>query len=263
MPSIRDAPTIPATLDDVLISRLSRVPDEASVNWSMFRFLAERASDKVFERVIGADDELLRREAWQSYRASHDPKVLVHARAHRLGRLDEYDQNETTARLRRAALDDFDLSFFEEADILRLIPPAEVVALGIKLRSEALVEAPLRIEKMGKNADLNDDPETHFEHYSRGLQILESFEDLDAPTESLIRAAKQAISQAIAEIAERKEAEDKPDHSAEWNYMSPLPRDKQAKPAPTASRSRRSIFEDVDADAGQSSSKGTATAYIG
>lgn len=36
MRSIQDAPTIPASLDDVLVARLSRIPDETSINWSMF-----------------------------------------------------------------------------------------------------------------------------------------------------------------------------------------------------------------------------------
>lgn len=136
MRSIQDAPTIPAILDDVLVARLSRIPNEMSINWLMFRFLAERASDKVFERVVVSDDELLRRDTWGSYRVSQDPKVLAHARAHRLGWLDEYDQSETTTRLREAALRDFDLSFFEEEDILRLIPPSEVISLAMRLRSE-------------------------------------------------------------------------------------------------------------------------------
>jgi hypothetical protein len=47
---VRDAPTIPPTLDDTLIGRLARVPDETSTNWSLFGFLADRASDHVSAR---------------------------------------------------------------------------------------------------------------------------------------------------------------------------------------------------------------------
>ncbi|WP_245306073.1 restriction endonuclease [Bradyrhizobium sp. LTSP849] len=246
MRSMQDAPIIPATLDDVLVARLSRIPNETSINWSMFRFLAERASDKVFERVVVADDEILRRESWQSHRVSHDPKVQAHARAYRLGWLDEYDQTQTAARLREAALRDFDLSFFEEGDILRLIPAAEVISLGMKMRSKTLVEAPERIQAVAEDADLDEDPESHFENYSRGLEILSEFEDLDASTEELIDEARQAMAAAVEDITERKEAEDKPDHKAEWNYMSPVPREQESKPVAPAAPARRSIFDDVD-----------------
>jgi hypothetical protein len=205
-----------------------------------------RCSDKVFERVAVADDEVLRRESWHSYRLSQDPKILAHARAHRLGRLDEYDQSRTAARLHRAALDDFDLSFFEDDAILRLIPPPEVISLGIKLRSEALVEAPARIANLAEDVDLNDDPESHFENYSRGFDILEEFDGLDASTRRLIDEARQAMTRAIEDITERKEAEDKPDHAAEWSYMSPVARVQEAKAATIAAPARRSIFDDVD-----------------
>lgn len=177
----------------------------------MFRFLAERASDKVSERVVVADDELLRREPWDSYRVSQDPKVFAHARAYRLGWL---TNTIRTGRLEEAALREFDLSFFEDDGILRLIPPQQVIALGIKLRSETLVEAPVHISTIAEEANLNDDPESQFENDSRGFDILEEFDGLDASTRRLIDEARQAMARAIEYITERKEAEDKPDHAA-------------------------------------------------
>lgn len=246
MRSILDAPIIPATLDDVLVSRLSRIPDETSTNSSMFRFLADRASDKVFERLVLADAELLRRESWQSYRVSHDAKVQAHARAYRLGWLDEYDQGQTASRLKEAALQDFDLTFFEEEENLRLIPPAQVISLGMKLRSETLIEVPHRIRAIAQDADLDEDPESHFENYSRGLEILRAFDDLDADTEKRIEDAEQALQSVIEDLTERKEAEDKPDHTAEWSYMAPVPREQEAKLVPSVTPTKRSIFDDVD-----------------
>jgi hypothetical protein len=246
MRSIQDAPTIPATLDDVLVARLSRIPDETSTNWTMFRFLADRASDKVFERVVMADDEILRRESWDSYRVSQDPKILAHARARLLGRLDEYDQDRTAERLKEAVLRDFDLSFFENDDILSLIPPQQVIVLGIKLRSEALVEAPSRMVNIAEEADLNEDPESHFENYSRGLDILGEFEELDVSTQTLIDEARRVMARAIEDITQRKEAEDKPDHAAEWSYMSPVAREQEVKAVAIVAPARRSIFDDVD-----------------
>ena len=246
MRSIQAAPTIPATLDDVLVARLSRIPDETSTNWTMFRFLADRASDKVFERVVMADDEILRRESWDSYRVSQDPKILAHARARLLGRLDEYDQDRTAERLKEAVLRDFDLSFFENDDILSLIPPQQVIVLGIKLRSEALVEAPSRMVNIAEEADLNEDPESHFENYSRGLDILGEFEELDVSTQTLIDEARRVMARAIEDITQRKEAEDKPDHAAEWSYMSPVAREQEVKAVAIVAPARRSIFDDVD-----------------
>jgi hypothetical protein len=114
------------------------------------------------------------------------------------------------------------------------------------MRSKALVEAPERIQAVAEDADLDEDPESHFENYSRGLEILSEFEDLDASTEELIDEARQAMAAAIEDITKRKEAEDKPDHKAEWNYMSPVQREQQPKPVAPAAPARRSIFDDVD-----------------
>lgn len=246
MRSILDAPTIPASLDDILVTRLSRIPDETSTNYSMFGFLAGRASDKVFERVMNADDGILRRGSWASYRVSLDPKVLAYSRAYRLGWLDEYDQDQMSTRLQEAALDDFDFSFFEDEDILRLMPPKHVIALGIKLRSEILAEAPARIAAIAEDAYLDDDPESHFENYSRGLDILEELDGLDAETRKLVDEARQAVARAIEDIAERKEARGKPDHAAQWGYMSPIAREQEVKPAAIPNPARRSVFDDVD-----------------
>lgn len=247
MRSMQDAPTIPAELDDVLVTRLSHIPDETSVNWSMFRFLAERASDNVLTRFVERDPEILMREAWDGFRVSHDPKVLAHARAHRLGLLDDYDQRRTTARLREAALNEFDLSFFEEEEILRLIPPQDMISLSIQLRSETLMKAPSRIKAIAENADLDEDPESHFEHYVRGLEALQNLDGLDRDTQNLIEEVEQAVKNAIEDVNERKEARGKPDHTAAWSYMSPIAREEpQTKKVAVATRNRRSIFDDVD-----------------
>ena len=248
MRSVQDAPTIPGTLDDVLVSRLSRIPDEESINSTMFRFLADRASDKVFDQLMVGDDELLRRDTWNSHRLSYDPKVLAHARAYRLGRLDEYDRSATTERLREAALDHFDLSFFDDDDILQVISPSELISLGVKLRSNALTEAPARIRAIAERANPTDDeePESHFEHYSQGLEMLRTWDGLDDATEQLIEKAQQAIDLAIAHIAERKTSKKKPDHSAEWRYMSPVASQTEPRPDPVNPPRKRSIFDDVD-----------------
>ena len=248
MHSIRDTPTIPATLNDVLMARLSHIPDELSMNRILFRFLADRASDKVFERIVIGDQELLSRSTWESHRVAQDPKISAHARAYRLGLLDEYDQMCTTERLRDAALSNFDLSFLEEEDILRLMPPAKVISLVLQLRSEALIEVPDRIRKIAAEIDLTyaEDPESHFEHFSQGLAILRALENLDSHTLELVDEALQTIEKAVEELTERKASESKPDHSREWNYMSSVRRENEQKSATNTAPKPRSIFEDVD-----------------
>jgi hypothetical protein len=49
-PLIRDALVIPSRLDEVLVARLGRTPDERHRNWMLFHFLSYRASDAVFTK---------------------------------------------------------------------------------------------------------------------------------------------------------------------------------------------------------------------
>jgi hypothetical protein len=245
-PSIRDAPTIPPSLDEILIERLAHVPDQESTNRSLFRFLVERVNDHVFMRVIAANPDIMGRQAWRNHRADLDPKILVHARAYRLGILENYLQDETVSRLEEAAMDSFDLSFIEDESILRLIPPARLLSLGIRLRVETLVNAPDRIVDIAEEADLSDDPESHFEHYSRGLDILEELPDIDDTTLDLIKEVRQAVASAIEEVSERKDAEEKQDHSSEWSYMSSVSRESTIKDRHGEQPASRSVFDDVD-----------------
>jgi len=245
-PSIRDAPTIPPALDEILIGRLAHVPDQESTNRSLFRFLAERASDHVFKRVIAADPDILGRLAWRNHRVDRDPKILTHARAHTLGILNEYLQDETASNLEEAATLTFDLSFFEDESILRLIPPTRLLTLGIRLRVDTLVGAPDRIKDIAKEADLSDDPESHFEHFTKGLDILEELPDIDDTTVDLIKEVRLAVASAIDGVAERKEAKGKQDHSSEWSYMSSVSRESTIKDSHVEQQASRSVFDDVD-----------------
>ena len=106
-----------------------------------------------------------------------------------------------------------------------------MISLDTKLRSETLVEAPERISTIAKEPALNNDPESHFENYSWGLDILKEFDGLDVSTRSLIDEARHTMARAIEGIRERNEAADKPDHAAaEWSYTSPVAREQEAKP---------------------------------
>jgi len=200
----------------------------------------------VFKRVVAADPDILDRHAWRSHRAAYDPKILAHARAHRLGILEDYLQDETASRLEEAATQSFDLSFFEDEGILRLIPPARLLSLGIRLRADTLINAPDRIVDIAEEADLSDDPESHFEHYSRGLDILEELPDIDDTTIDLFKELRQSVASAIDGVSERKDAEEKQDHSSEWSYMSSVSRESTIKDRHGEQQASRSVFDDVD-----------------
>ncbi len=243
---IRDAPTIPSTLDDTLVGRLAHVPDQPSTNWTLFAFLADRANEHVFQHVVTADPDILTRRSWDAHRTIYDPKILTYARAHRLGLLEEYRQTDMATRLEKAAMSDFDLSFWENEDILRLIPPKRLIALGIRLRVDALVNAPDRIAQIAEEADLSEDPESHFEHFSRGLDVLAELTGFDDATVQIIDEARQAVSDAIDDVRARKEAEDEPDHLTDWSYMSSASREKTVEEPPADQPAKRSVFDDVD-----------------
>ena len=243
---IRDAPTIPSTLDDTLVGRLAHVPDQPSTNWTLFAFLADRANEHVFQHVVTADPDILTRRSWDAHRTIYDPKILTYARAHRLGLLEEYRQTDMASRLEEAAMSDFDLSFWENEEILKLIPPKRLIALGIRLRVDALVNAPDRIAQIAEEADLSEDPESHFEHFSRGLDVLAELTGFDDATVQIIDEARQAVSDAIDDVRARKEAEDEPDHLTDWSYMSSASREKTVEEPPADQPAKRSVFDDVD-----------------
>ena len=85
---VPDAPVVPTTLDEVLVARLAHIPDEQSVNWLLFNFLAHRCNETVFKRTLAAHPELLARDSWRSHSITSDAKVLTHARAYSYGLLD-------------------------------------------------------------------------------------------------------------------------------------------------------------------------------
>ncbi|WP_204307372.1 hypothetical protein, partial [Enterobacter hormaechei] len=54
---VLDAPVVPATLNEILVKRLSACEDSASSNWTLFSFLAHRASDDVVQRLLVVDPD--------------------------------------------------------------------------------------------------------------------------------------------------------------------------------------------------------------
>ncbi len=124
----------------------------------------------------------------------------------------------------------------------------DLVSLGIRLRTDLLPNANEQISTTGEEADLSEDPESHFERINDALSTLEGLAPSDLSTAELIEEARDAVKAAVADLEERKRAKEKEeeDHSKEWTYMASVPQAaKPAAPLPT-DRRKRSVFSDVD-----------------
>ena len=239
---IRDALIVPEFLDEALVQRLDRTPDELARNWQLFHFLAFRANDNVFAHLVRQQPELLERQSWVSSTIGNDPKLNVHARALRLGLLSDELRETAARRLEDTALREMDLSFFDDEDMLHLIPPMRLVELGLALRSETLPKLEERIEAVASDADLDEDPADHFQKISGALKLIENI-GLDDGGTDLIDEARNQIDSSIESLEERKRERDEEDNSTDWTH---IVTQKSAPTPPPPSGTMRSIFDDVD-----------------
>lgn len=244
---IRDALVIPTGLDDALVGRLSRTPNELHRNWMLFLFLAYRASDAVFTKAIGASPELLRRSCWHTEPVGNDPRVATYARAHRLGLLPDDLRSVAADELESAALKSFDASFFSEEDKLALIPPLRLVGLGVGLRTAVLPSLEERIDEITADADLDEEPDSHFEKLLGVLDHVEAI-GVDDDAAALIDAARDQVKRSVRAIEERKrERDEEAEDTTDWTHIVTQKKDEAstaAPPPPTATK--RSVFDDVD-----------------
>lgn len=244
-PHIKDALTIPGSLNDSLVDRLAHTPDELHRNWLLFHFLAYRANEDVFAKLIQQRPDVLTRESWGAQLVEDDPKVNVAARAHHLGLLPDNLRETAAGELEHAATNNLDLSFFKNDAMLSLVPPLRLIHLGLSLRSETLPAFEDRIERILENADLDEVPESHFENAMAVLDRLEAM-GVDPDAETLIEDARSQVARSIATLEERKEERDKEseDDDADWTHIVTQKKDSSgAKPKATGARS---IFDDVD-----------------
>jgi hypothetical protein len=78
------------------------------------------------------------------------------------------------------------------------------------------------------------------------LVILTNLAEFDDTTTDLIDEVRQAVASAIKAVTARKEAEDEPDHSADWTYLSSASREKTPEQSRANHQTNRSVFDDVD-----------------
>lgn len=245
--AIQDSLSIPANLNETLVARLAEAPDELSLNWSLFSFLSWRASDDVVERVVAIKPGLLERKTWVTDRADDSPKLTAHARIHRLGLLADDLRESDATTLEHAAINEFDLSFFDSEEMLSLIPPERLVRLGIRLRTRNLPYIDTHIAEIADDADIDEDPEGHFEKFVDAINRIEGME-IDSDGEALINEARDRIKSSVEKLIERKNERDclNDDDESDWTHLVTSLATPNPSPAATTDQSTRSIFADVD-----------------
>ncbi|KPL55643.1 hypothetical protein ABB55_03265 [Prosthecomicrobium hirschii] len=243
-PLIRDALVIQSVLDDALVARLGRTPDEVHRNWLLFHFLSYRASEVVFAKAIKQFPDLLRRACWRTELIGNDPQLAAYCRASRLHLLPTDLRLEAADRLETAAHLSLDVSFFEQEDMLGLLPPLRLVGMGMALRTRVLPSLDKRIDEISAAADLDDEPDSHFKKL---LDLLERVEAIgvDADAATLIDDARDQVKRSVDEIEERKrERDEEADGDTDWTYI--VTQKKEDSTVSSIPPATRSIFDDVD-----------------
>jgi hypothetical protein len=242
-PLIRDALVIPSALEDALVERLARTPDEWQRNWMLFQFLAYRASEAVFAKSIQQFPSLLERSCWRTDLAANDPRIATFARAHIIGLLPQELRQDIAEALEDAVLKKSDVSFFDDAAMLALIPSARLINLGWTLRAKVLPALGERIDEITADADLDEEPDDHF---AKLLAVLDYFEEmgLDDDADTLIYDARNEVKRSVKLLQERKrERDEESEDDSDWTHI--VTQRKETPPS-NAVVPKRSIFEDVD-----------------
>lgn len=239
---IRDALVIPTALDDALVTRLGRTPDEPQRNRMLFHFLYYRASEMVFSKVVQRYPDMLERSSWRGDTVVDDPMLAAYGRANRLGLLPDYLREEAAYWLELAVKDELDASFFEEEDVLGLLSPLRLISMGMGLRTTVLPSLENWIDEIAAAADLDDEPISHFVKLLHLLDRVEAI-GVDADAAALIEEARDQVGRSVEEIEERKRERDEEDESdTDWTHI--VTQKKEEAPVPPAAM--RSTFDDID-----------------
>ena len=243
-PLIRDALVIPTTLDNALVARLGHNPDELHRNWMLFHFLSYRASEPVFAKAIQQFPNLLRRSCWTTDLAGSNPQIAAYARAHHLGVLPDDLRWKAANILEFAVLTDLDTSCFDEPEMLALIPPLRLVGMGLALRATVLPSLEERIDEIVAEANLDDEPDSHFKKFLGVIERMEKI-GIDADATALIDDARDQVKRSVKALEKRKrEHEEGNQDDVDWTHI--VTQKKEEAPALTPVATKRSVFDDVD-----------------
>lgn len=247
-PTTVNAAKIPASLNDVLNRRLKVVPDNWQTNGLLFEFLSTRASDDVVELQFKQHGGLMRRMLYSSSRSSYSSKIRAAARAHSLGVLNDFDRSEISRELIQRSMDELDLSWVEEDDLLALTEPRYLLSLGAALSSKIVNGFDELIDDKRNEIDLDGDIEDQYDIIFSGLQTLKTLlaEGGAVDTDSFLKTADDRLREEIDYVLREQEKHraDQEDNG-DWDMFSPSKRESAAREA-AVQPSSRSIFKDVD-----------------
>ncbi|MBT3140434.1 hypothetical protein KL867_05190 [Ruegeria litorea] len=246
-PATTNAAKIPASLNDVLNSRLKEVPDNWRTNNNLFEFLSTRASDDVVEHQFKQHSGLLARLMVSSNRATDCPKKRAAARAHLLGALSELDQYEISRQLIKCSMNQLDLSWAEEDGFLSLFEPRTLLSLGVALSSKVLIGFDQLLDQKRNDIDLDADIEDQYDVISSSLDILENLfsEGGVENTDDVLELANDRLRSEISEVLfEQEEHRAQQETDGDWDVFSTTQPSREV----VEKLSSRSVFEDVDGD---------------
>ena len=247
-PVTQNAAKIPTSLDGVLNGRLLEAPNNWRTNGILFEFLASRASDDVVIHQFKSHNGLMERMQWSSSKAGYSAKNRAAARAHALGALDDFDRSELSRKLIKGAVDQLDLSWIDDDDLLSLIEPRTLLSLGASLSSKISNDFDELLEDKRSDIDLDADIEDQYEVISSGLQYFELLlgEGHALDVKALLEEAEERLRDEIGEVLqEQEEHRSEQEDDGDWDVFSgnqPTP----PKPDRKQEANSRSIFEDVD-----------------
>lgn len=232
---IRDAVVIPASAFEHLVSRLIETPDALDINRSLFDFLSARASDNIVVAVLTANPSILHRKARSYWKIWGDQRFRMLARAHKLRLLPDDIREIASSQLEHAAIEDLDVSFLNEDEILALLKPTRLLSIGAQLVGMLNENISDRINEITESADPDQDIPDQFDVVRSFVdQLRNSLADNDSFRNAL-DLLDEEINNAIVEV-EKKKAPDE-DEGDWWNV----------KPAKVATTPKsRSIFSDID-----------------
>lgn len=240
---IRNALVVPTLLDDALVERLGHTPNELQLNWQLYNFLAHRASDAVFLKTVLQYPELVERFCWQTDVIGDSPQLACRARAHRLGLLPDDLREDGALRLEAAVLNDLDVSFFDDDEMLQLLPPVRLINLGLALRAKVLPALSEKIDDITADADVDEDPEGHFTKLINVLDYVADSGVADGEAVTLIDQAREQVRRSVEILEERKRERDNDDDAIDWSQFVSQKKEQVASPPDV---STRSVFDDVD-----------------
>jgi hypothetical protein len=151
---------------------------------------------------------------------------------------------EAADSLESAALTHLDVSFFDEEEMLALIPPLRLVGLGLALRTTVLPSLEERIDEIAVDADLDEEPDSHFKKLLSVLDRVEAI-GVDGDTAALIDDARDQVKRSVEALEERKRERDEgADDDSDWTHI--VTQKKEESPPSAAAATKRSVFDDVD-----------------